>query len=309
MTPPSTIGSSFLAKKLVVDGHKVNLQIWDTAGQERFRGMARLYYRTALFAVLVYDITNKDSFNDVKNWIDEVRTNSPETSIVIVGAKADLADHHRKVDLEEAQATVAQWEWDYTHPPPPDKHEVPLQRQISPVYPSRPPSTRTSTASTTAPPSFSRTSTDQSIASRGRVAGSHQRPLISASTSMYSTSLSATAADDAVASQAVGLTRSPSHFSGLLGKSWRGRSLEDEERAREAGERALAERRMRECTITVSEVSARTDEGIEDLFLTIARRLIENREEIQEGKALRSQKSIILHAEPVPVPQSASMCC
>lgn len=312
MTPPSTIGSSFLAKKLVVDGHKVNLQIWDTAGQERFRGMARLYYRTALFAVLVYDITNKDSFADVKNWIDEVRTNSPETSIVIVGAKADLADYHRKVDLEEAQATVAQWEWDYTHPPPPEKQEAPLQRQTSPAYPSRPPSTRTSTASTTAPPTFSRTSTDQSTTTRGRVTSSHQRPALAASTSMYSSSLAATAAADDPASSATlgaGLTRSPSHFSGLLGKSWRGRSAEDEERAREAGERALAERRMRECTITVSEVSARTDEGIEDLFLTIARRLIENREEIQEGKALRSQKSIILHAEPVAVPQASGMCC
>lgn len=126
---------------------------------------------------------------------------------------------------------------------------------------------------------------------------------------MYSTSLSATAADDASSSLALGLTRSPSHFSGLLGKSWRGRSAEDEERAREASERALAERKMSECTITVSEVSARTDEGIEDLFLTIARRLIENKEEIQEGKALRSQKSIILHAEPAPVAQSSGMCC
>lgn len=306
MTPPSTIGSSFLAKKLVVDGHKVNLQIWDTAGQERFRGMARLYYRTALFAVLVYDITNLDSFNDVKNWIDEVRTNSPTTSIVIVGAKADLAEKHRKVDLEDAQATVAQWEWDYNHPPPPDGPDTPLHRQPSPTYSSRPGTSRTSTNTVAPPATFSRTGADQSTNSRGRVTSSHQRPALSASTSMYAASIAAAAGpDDAGA----GLTRSPSHFSGLLGKGWRGRSVEDEERVREATERALAERKMGECTMSVTEVSARMDEGIEDLFLTIARRLIEDKEAIQQDKQLRSQKSIILHAEPVPTPQTSGMCC
>lgn len=94
MAPTSTIGASFLTKKLIVEGCKVRLQIWDTAGQERFRSMgalprfvarasgagadedfvgletAPLYYRGAVAAILMYDITNMDSFYDIKLWLD-----------------------------------------------------------------------------------------------------------------------------------------------------------------------------------------------------------------------------------------------
>ncbi|KNZ54886.1 hypothetical protein VP01_2823g4 [Puccinia sorghi] len=66
----STIGASFCTKKLSVDGCKVRLQIWDTAGQERFRSMAPMYYRGANAAILVYDITNMESFFDIQNWLD-----------------------------------------------------------------------------------------------------------------------------------------------------------------------------------------------------------------------------------------------
>ncbi|KAM0752849.1 hypothetical protein T439DRAFT_271380, partial [Meredithblackwellia eburnea MCA 4105] len=97
----STIGASFLTKRLVVDGCKVRLQLWDTAGQERFRSMAPLYYRGALAAILVYDITNLESFYDIKNWLDELRRNmSPDLIIHVVGSKVDLAPTLRAVDLE-----------------------------------------------------------------------------------------------------------------------------------------------------------------------------------------------------------------
>lgn len=66
----STIGASFCIKKLAVDGCTVRLQIWDTAGQERFRSMAPMYYRGANAAVIVYDITNEESFLDVEKWLN-----------------------------------------------------------------------------------------------------------------------------------------------------------------------------------------------------------------------------------------------
>lgn len=65
----STIGASLLAKKLVIDNTKVHLQLWDAAGQERFRTLAPLFYRGALAAVLVYDVTDEASLQDVKFWM------------------------------------------------------------------------------------------------------------------------------------------------------------------------------------------------------------------------------------------------
>lgn len=109
----STIGASFLTKKLVVDGVKVRIQLWDTAGQERFRSMAPLYYRGALAAILVYDITNADSFNEVKIWLEELRRNmAPDLIIHVVGSKADLAQTRRAVDLEQAREAIADWVYD-----------------------------------------------------------------------------------------------------------------------------------------------------------------------------------------------------
>ncbi|PLW08395.1 hypothetical protein PCANC_26534 [Puccinia coronata f. sp. avenae] len=106
----STIGASFCTKKLSVDGCKVRLQIWDTAGQERFRSMAPMYYRGANAAILVYDITNMESFLDIQNWLDELRQNmSGDLIIQVVGSKADLAADRRAVDLDDAQGRLAAW--------------------------------------------------------------------------------------------------------------------------------------------------------------------------------------------------------
>ncbi|KAI8442584.1 rab GTPase, partial [Phakopsora pachyrhizi] len=106
----STIGASFCTKKLSVDGCKVRLQIWDTAGQERFRSMAPMYYRGANAAILVYDLTNQESFSDIQNWIDELRQNMTSDLIIqIVGSKADLAHDRRAVDLDEAYQNILKW--------------------------------------------------------------------------------------------------------------------------------------------------------------------------------------------------------
>lgn len=87
----ATIGSSLHTRKLVQDGVRVKLQIWDTAGQERFRSMAPIYYRGAHVCVLVYDISDRQSFEDVRSWLEELgRTVPKETVIYVVGSKVDL---------------------------------------------------------------------------------------------------------------------------------------------------------------------------------------------------------------------------
>lgn len=95
---PATIGSSLHTRKLVHAGTRVKLQIWDTAGQERFRSMAPIYYRGANVCVLVYDVTDRQSFEDVRSWLEELgRTVPKETAIYVVGAKTDLAVKSRVI--------------------------------------------------------------------------------------------------------------------------------------------------------------------------------------------------------------------
>ncbi|ORY80011.1 P-loop containing nucleoside triphosphate hydrolase protein [Protomyces lactucae-debilis] len=86
----STIGASFLAKKVQVDETTVRLQIWDTAGQERFRSMAPMYYRGSHAAILCYDLTSRDSFETMHSWLAELRKNMPDDILIhLVGTKTD----------------------------------------------------------------------------------------------------------------------------------------------------------------------------------------------------------------------------
>ncbi|CAH1981095.1 unnamed protein product [Acanthoscelides obtectus] len=99
----STIQASFLNKKINLDGNRVNLAIWDTAGQEKFHALGPIYYRSSNGAVLVYDITDEDSFQKVKSWVKELRKMlGVDISLVIVGNKSDL-EKDRHVTLEEAK--------------------------------------------------------------------------------------------------------------------------------------------------------------------------------------------------------------
>ncbi|CAO3617100.1 unnamed protein product [Cunninghamella blakesleeana] len=89
-----------------VDNCKVRLQIWDTAGQERFRAMTKLYYRGAQAALLVYDITSQESFQELHSWVEELKRNmNEELVMVVVANKIDLASR-REVQLQEAQEYV-----------------------------------------------------------------------------------------------------------------------------------------------------------------------------------------------------------
>ncbi|XP_019620876.1 PREDICTED: ras-related protein Rab-21-like [Branchiostoma belcheri] len=100
----STLQASFLTKKLNIAGKRVNLAIWDTAGQERFHALGPIYYRDSNGAILVYDITDEDSFQKVKNWVKELRKMlGSEVTLCIAGNKIDL-EKQRNVPAEEAEA-------------------------------------------------------------------------------------------------------------------------------------------------------------------------------------------------------------
>jgi Ras-related protein Rab-11A len=87
-----------------VEGKRVKAQIWDTAGQERYRAITSAYYRGALGALLVYDISNRDTFVAAQRWLAELREKADSKIIVtLVGNKSDLS-HQRQVDKEDAVA-------------------------------------------------------------------------------------------------------------------------------------------------------------------------------------------------------------
>lgn len=103
----TTLQASFLNKKLNVGGKRLNLSIWDTAGQERFHALGPIYYRDSNGAILVYDITDEDSFQKVKNWVKELRKMLGEDiSLVIAGNKIDL-EKDRHVAVSDAEAYAA----------------------------------------------------------------------------------------------------------------------------------------------------------------------------------------------------------
>lgn len=100
----STIGVDFKIRTVEQDGKTIKLQIWDTAGQERFRTITSSYYRGAHGIIIVYDITDQESFNNVKQWLSEIdRYASENVNKLLVGNKSDLNDN-RAVSYDTAKA-------------------------------------------------------------------------------------------------------------------------------------------------------------------------------------------------------------
>ncbi|KAG2210120.1 hypothetical protein INT46_010325 [Mucor plumbeus] len=100
-TYQATIGIDFLSKTMYLEDKTVRLQLWDTAGQERFRSLIPSYIRDSSVAVIVYDISNKESFLNTTKWIDDVRAErGNEAIVVLVGNKTDL-NEKREVTTEE----------------------------------------------------------------------------------------------------------------------------------------------------------------------------------------------------------------
>lgn len=100
----STIGVEFLATSIDVDGNNVKLQIWDTAGQERFRSIAKAYFRSAIGVILVFDLTDRKSFEDLGQWLSDVHALcDPNAVVTLIGNKSDLVDQ-RNVSNVEAES-------------------------------------------------------------------------------------------------------------------------------------------------------------------------------------------------------------
>ncbi|KAJ0060285.1 hypothetical protein NL108_007789 [Boleophthalmus pectinirostris] len=98
----STVGIDFRNKVLTIDAVKVKLQIWDTAGQERFRSVTHAYYRDAHALLLLYDVTNKRSFDNIRAWLTEIHEYAQQDVVVmLLGNKADSS--HRAVKREEGE--------------------------------------------------------------------------------------------------------------------------------------------------------------------------------------------------------------
>merc|ERR1712117_348077 len=103
-----TIGVEFGARVVIIDNKQVKLQIWDTAGQESFRSITRSYYRGAAGALLVYDITRRDTFKHLSRWLEEARQHSSSNMVImLIGNKSDL-EARRDVKKEEGEAFASE---------------------------------------------------------------------------------------------------------------------------------------------------------------------------------------------------------
>mmetsp|Transcript_30633 Transcript_30633/g.42658 ORF Transcript_30633/g.42658 Transcript_30633/m.42658 type:complete len:220 (-) Transcript_30633:402-1061(-) len=100
----STIGVEFATKSIQADDKTIKAQIWDTAGQERYRAITSAYYRGAVGALLVYDISKRLTFENVGRWLGELRDHADQNIVImLVGNKKDLR-HNREVQTDEAKA-------------------------------------------------------------------------------------------------------------------------------------------------------------------------------------------------------------
>ena len=103
-----TIACEFAARIVKVKGKEIKIQIWDTAGQENFRSITRSYYRFSVAAIVVYDVTKRATFDRIKDWMDEIKSNAHEkVTVILVGNKRDLKDN-REVAREEGEKLARQ---------------------------------------------------------------------------------------------------------------------------------------------------------------------------------------------------------
>lgn len=111
----ATVGVEFSSKKFELGGYTVKAQIWDTAGQERYKSITNAYYKGAKGALLVYDITRRDTFESVDRWIPDLKANGDEqVTILLIGNKCDL-EENRQVTKEEAEAKAKLYSKSYKH--------------------------------------------------------------------------------------------------------------------------------------------------------------------------------------------------
>ena len=106
----ATANASFVIKKIEIDeNNKITLKIWDTAGQERYRAVSKIIYKNASAVLLVYDITNQNSFNGIKEyWSKEIKENTPENTIIAIVANKSDEYLEQKVPTEDGKELAKQ---------------------------------------------------------------------------------------------------------------------------------------------------------------------------------------------------------
>ena len=106
-----TVGIDYYQKEEEINDEKIKVKIWDTAGQERYQGLSKSFYKRGNGIILTYDVTNRESFNHLKKWIDSIMTFKNENArIIIVGNKIDLV---RQVNKEDAVELAKKYKYKY----------------------------------------------------------------------------------------------------------------------------------------------------------------------------------------------------
>ena len=221
-----------------------------------------MYYRGAHAALLVYDITSEDSLSDIKVWLDELRRNMSSDLIVqIVGHKADLAPTHRKIELDYAKRKIEEWLMGEANAPL--ESYIPGRDLLSPTQdnaPFRSNNTNNTTATTTT-----------NITNSGSNGAGLTPSALSRTMSNRSRTSASALSETSLPTPQHSSTTTKSSSSTVPATTLP--AFKD---------------------IGISEVSAKEDAGIEDLFLSIASKLVERKSQIEHDRILRSKNSIML---------------
>ncbi|KIK65616.1 hypothetical protein GYMLUDRAFT_39108 [Collybiopsis luxurians FD-317 M1] len=287
----STSGAFFVTKKVHVKGLKVRLQLWDTAGQERFRSMAPMYYRGANAALVLYDITNASTFEDVRGWLEELKKNCPpELIIYIVGSKADL-HRHRQVTPDFARLSLHNWfppPRPATPPPPPQPSTLSYIRPRFTSFPGlrSPPIS----PPVTSPPMDSLPYLDPPTRGSG----------LNRSKSAAPTRSRLTPPSSLVRANTTSVpSRFGSHFGGQAGGYDKlhdscSNSIEEEEECPQEQEWGLSK------DMELFEVSAKDDLGIRTLFDHLISAIIQRKDVIEKENEIKKRDSVYLSSVATP---------
>lgn len=109
----STVGVEVQSHMFEVDGQPVKLQIWDTAGQERFRSVSRAYFRNAIGAILVFDITSRESFEEAEVWLNDIHSLAHQNAVILCAGNKNDMNATRKVSCGEINEFVEKNGLDY----------------------------------------------------------------------------------------------------------------------------------------------------------------------------------------------------
>ncbi|KAG5645752.1 hypothetical protein DXG03_005289 [Asterophora parasitica] len=285
----STSGAFFVTKKVYVNGLRVRLQLWDTAGQERFRSMAPMYYRGANAALLLYDITNASTFNDI-----QLKKNCPpELIIYIVGSKADLY-RNRAVTPDLARLSLHNW---FPPPRPPTPPPPPPPSTLSYIRPRF-----TSFPGLRSPPATPPLITPETPAYLDlppNRSSAPQRSKTAAQTRPRPTGSGVTRSNTAAVSRTPNSSRFSQYGPSSGGSSWidsnetSSNSINEDDENDDNGSTEEREWGLSK-GMELFEVSAKDDLGIENLFTHLISAIIVRKDIIERENELKKRDSVFL---------------